>query len=74
MRVQIKAFATLKDFEPEGSTLELPDGADVTSLLEALGVPAEEVKIVFVNGRHSKKDKQLAEGDLVSLFPAVGGG
>ena len=28
----------------------------------------------FVNGRHADRDQVLREGDVLSVFPAVGGG
>jgi sulfur carrier protein ThiS len=74
MKIQVKTFATLKKFEPEGATLELDQGATIKDVIEALGIPDEEVRLAFVNGTHAKKDHPVSEDDKVSLFPAVGGG
>ncbi len=58
-------------------TLELREGATVRDLLAALGVPAEEVGLVFINavlhdlpGLHLSLDQVLAGGDHVGLFAA----
>ena len=36
--------------------------------------PEEEVAILLVNGFHQKPDCPVKEGDIVALFPPVGGG
>lgn len=43
-------------------------------MLSVLGISPGEVKVVFVNGRHSHLDAPLQDGDRVGIFPAVGGG
>lgn len=74
MQIQVKTFATLKKFEPENAMLDIHEGAKLADVLETLGIPAEEVKLLFVNGVHSKLDTAINPGDKISLFPAVGGG
>lgn len=74
MRLNVKCFATLAPKSPPGNACELPDGADAARLMEHLGIPAQEVKIIFVNGVIADAAIVLREGDRVGLFPAVGGG
>jgi sulfur carrier protein ThiS len=74
MQIQVKTFATLKKFEPEGAMLEIAEGAKLGDVLDALGIQADEVKLLFINGVHSKVDTVINAGDKISLFPAVGGG
>ena len=77
MRVHVKVFAGLRNFAPEGKSpfdLDLEPGATVGDLLERLGIPQEKPKILLVNGRHASLDRELSEGDEVSLFPPVAGG
>lgn len=88
MKVTAKVFATLVrqvsgpilDRYPEGVrsaaplAVDLPDGGTITDLIAALGLPREEVKVVFVNGRSQPFDHRLSPGDEVGIFPAVGGG
>ena len=59
-----------------GSPLEidLPQGATVADLIAALGLPDDEIKVTFVNGRASPRDRALAPGDAVGVFPPIGGG
>lgn len=54
--------------------LELPPGSCVAELITQIELPAEEVKVVFVNARARRFDHPLADGDQVGIFPLVGGG
>ncbi len=77
--IQVKLFATLRRYYPhlgvgEAMEVELPDSTTVGQLVEHLRLPADEVKIVFVNSTVRKRDHPLADGDELGIFPAVGGG
>ena len=77
--VHAKLFATLRRHCPhlgigEPMPVELPAGATVGDLIEHLGLPAEQVKIVFVNNVIQGREHPLAGGDGVGIFPPVGGG
>lgn len=75
MNIEIKCFATLAAYAPSGGVVpDVPEGADVASIMALLRVPPDEVKIIFVNGTHAEPDAVLHDGDRVGLFPAVGGG
>ena len=77
--VHVKLFATLRHYRPglglgEAFPVEVSEGATVGDLVRQLGLPAEEVKIVFVNALFRDLDYVLADGDEVGIFPPVGGG
>jgi len=77
--IHAKLFATFRRYYPhlgigEALGMELPDGATVGQLIERLRLPADEVKVVFVNSIVRKMDHTLADEDEVGIFPAVGGG
>ena len=79
MQVQVMLSATLRGFVPDydpaaGRLVELKDGATPRSICLALGIPAEKVKIVMVDGRGAELDDPLSGGERVALFPPVGGG
>ncbi len=79
MEVRVKLFATLRDRFPElgigeAMKVEMPKGATVGDLVSKLGLPPEEVKLVYVNGRLRGWDHALSDGDEVGIFPPVGGG
>jgi molybdopterin converting factor small subunit len=75
----VKLFATLRQYKPglgigEAFPVELHDGATVTDLVRRLGLPEDQVKLIFVNALSAELDRPLANGDEVGIFPPVGGG
>lgn len=79
VRVRVKLFATLRRYYPElgvgeGMDVELPDGATVGQLVNHLGLPADHVRVVFINGIARDESYPLSDGDEVGMFPPVGGG
>jgi sulfur carrier protein len=73
-RVTVKLFASLRRGRFETAVFELGAGATVEAALAAASLPPAEASIIFVNARHALPASPLAEGDLVSVFPPIGGG
>jgi molybdopterin synthase sulfur carrier subunit len=77
MKLEIRLFATLRLYmngvRADGS-LDVVEEATVADIVEMLGLPNDQVRLVFVNGRHVGRDHVLVEGDRVGIFPPVGGG
>ena len=46
----------------------------VQDIMDRLNIPREEVNILLINGFHQKPETKVNDEDIVSLFPAVGGG
>jgi sulfur carrier protein len=61
-----------------GRPIDLPDGATLVALLDALGVPAKAVAAMEHNGepvaRSDHGARSLADGDRIELVRAVAGG
>jgi molybdopterin synthase sulfur carrier subunit len=79
MLVHVKLFATLRRFAgdvPLGTPLEvdLPEGATLADLYQTLQLPADEIKLAYVNGRVQPNNWQLQPDDEIGIFPPVGGG
>ncbi len=75
MHITIKCFATLSRFSPpDAETFPVAKGETVSGVVARLGIPPDELKLVFVNGVHAALETPLAHGDRLGLFPAVGGG
>lgn len=80
MQITVRLLASYRQYLPENSDaqssypLKVLDGATVGDLLPLLPVPQDEVCTYFINGRHAERDMVLQEGDVLSVFPAVGGG
>jgi sulfur carrier protein len=79
MEIEVKLFATLRDYLPKGSgrfscKLEIDGSTRVQDILDRLHIPGEMPKIILINGIHGKKEQVLKEGDVLSIFPPVAGG
>ena len=74
MEVEVRLFAGFRAGRFKNRTVSLAAGACLADLLRQLDIPEEEVPLPLVNGRYSKLDRQLGDNDVVSLFPAIGGG
>jgi molybdopterin synthase sulfur carrier subunit len=77
--VHAKLFAVLRRHYPhlgigEPMPVELPEGATVGDLVEHLRLPADQVKVVFVNNVIREAEHPLANEDELGIFPPVGGG
>ena len=79
MEIEVKLFATLRDYLPKGSSrfsckMEVEGSTRVEDILSRLKIPEEMPKIILINGVHGKKEHVLKEGDVLSIFPPVAGG
>ena len=72
--IEVRLFATLR--EGRGK-VQMLDAADITAagdIIRRLEIPAEEVAILLINGFHQKPETPVKDGDIVAIFPPVGGG
>ena len=74
MEVEVKLFATLRRPDFQQGKIILREEPTALDLLARLEVPASEVAVVLVNGRHARLDDRLHPGDTVAFFPAIAGG
>ncbi|OEU65145.1 MAG: molybdopterin synthase sulfur carrier subunit [Desulfovibrio sp. S3730MH75] len=75
MNIQILCYATFAERSPDNAkNFPISEGETVKDVVEKVGIPVDEVKIVFINGVSAILDAKLADGDRVGVFPAVGGG
>lgn len=72
--IEVRLFATFRQGREKILFLEPAPYPDAQSILQKLDIPAEEVAILLINGRHSKPDNAVKDGDIIALFPPVGGG
>jgi molybdopterin converting factor small subunit len=79
MLVTVKLYATLRYYgrgEQAGTPfeVELPEEATIQDLIQKLKIPLEETRITFVNGIIQEPSWKLKDGDVVGMFPPIGGG
>jgi molybdopterin converting factor small subunit len=79
MEIEVKLFATLRDYLPAGSSrfyckMKIEGHTRIEDVMSILKIPEEMPKIILVNGIHGKKEQILKDGDVLSVFPPVAGG
>ena len=78
MQVELRVFATLRQFAPqiplEGTVIEVDPGTTLRDLMHTLNLPEEQVKIVMCNNLQAELDDVLQDGDRVAYVPAIAGG
>jgi sulfur carrier protein ThiS len=72
--IEVTCFASLARYTPADGCTRLAATGTAGDLVRTLGIPVEEVAIIFVNGSCATEAAELLDGDRVGLFPAVGGG
>ena len=81
MKVAVKLFAAARELAGRGEVeIELPPGADVAELRQALAAKAPPLaalaarSLVAVNAEYAGDATPVAEGDELALIPPVSGG
>ncbi len=75
IEIELRLFATLTRYTPPTpESFRVARATTVEGLLSELGIPREETKLIFINGKKHELDYELSKGDRVGIFPPVGGG
>jgi len=74
MQVTVKLFASFQKGRFKIEIREYPDRTPIGTVVRELNIPEGEVGILLLNAVHAKMDQPLADGDLLAIFPLVGGG
>ena len=72
--IEVRLFATLREGRGKVQMLSAADFPTAGHIIRHLQIPAEEVAILLVNGFHQKLETAVKAGDIVAIFPPVGGG
>jgi molybdopterin converting factor small subunit len=75
-RVTVSVYANLRAYigGRPSVDVDLPRGATVRQVIEQLGIPQDQTRIVFVNHKAAGWDDVLQGGERLDLFSAIGGG
>ncbi|MFV3012914.1 MoaD/ThiS family protein [Clostridium botulinum] len=75
MKIEVRLFAYFREGRDKKYFMEInKENTTPRHILEELNIKVEEVAILLINGRDGKVDTLLKDGDVLSLFPPVGGG
>ena len=72
--IEVRLFATLREGREKILFLDAGDFTSTRQVLAELKIPEEDVAILLINGRHRTPEIPIKDGDLIALFPPVGGG
>ena len=72
--IEIRLFAGLRQGRQKIYRMEPDSVKTVQDIMDVLKIQRGEVNILLINGFHQKPETEVKDGDIVSLFPAVGGG
>ena len=74
MKITVKLFATFRIGRFTQEERIYPAGTTVAQIAEELALDPADLGIMMVNSRHVKPDYVVREGDVLALFPLLGGG
>jgi molybdopterin converting factor small subunit len=74
MRLTVKLFAYFRDNRFVAEVQEYPDTITVGEIVDGLSIDRDEIGITMLNSRHCGFDAVPAEGDILAIFPVIGGG
>jgi molybdopterin synthase sulfur carrier subunit len=72
--IEVRLFSGFRKGREKITMLPAAEFPTTDHILRHMAIPENEVAILLINGMHAKKEDLLKAGDVVSLFPAVGGG
>lgn len=74
MQIRIRLFATLREGRGKEILESVSETTTVMDIITQLNISTEDVAILLINGRDGNINQNLIEGDIISIFPPVGGG
>jgi len=75
MQVRVKLFAQYREGRFKAEQKEYQDGTTAQMVIDALELErVSPLGVLMVNSRHVQPSYCLQEGDIIALFPKVGGG
>ena len=72
--IEVRLFAGLRQGRQKIYQMEPDTVKTVQDIMDKLSIQRSEVNILLINGFHQKPETEVKDEDVVSLFPAVGGG
>ena len=72
--IEVRLFAGLREGRQKVYQMEPDLVKTVQDIMDVLKIQRNEVNILLINGFHQKPETEVKDEDIVSLFPAVGGG
>jgi len=72
--IEVKLFAGLRIGREKSYQFPTNQFSNGNEIREYLDIPKEKIAIYLINGKNRELDDDIMDGDVISIFPAVGGG
>jgi len=74
LKIEVRLFASLRKNREKSLTIEIEPDSSPKHVAHILNIPVKQISMVLINGRNSTMDAIINEKDVVSFYPAIGGG
>lgn len=74
MEIEVRLFATFREGREKKYLYKLSEETSILDILNILKIDREYASLILLNGIDGDIDRELKSGDVLSLFPPVGGG
>lgn len=74
MKITVKLFAYFRDNRFNVEERDIQPGTSVGDIVDSLDIDREEVGVLMINHRHTQFEIEPQAGDILAIFPVVGGG
>jgi len=74
MKITVKLFAYFRDNRFIIEEWDIKPDTTVGSIVDSLDIDREEVGVLMINFKHTQFEVEPQEGDILAIFPVVGGG
>ena len=74
MKLTVKLFAYFRDNRFVEEEQRYHDNITVGEIVDKLEIGRDEIGITMINSKHCSFDDTPDEGDILAVFPMVGGG
>ncbi len=74
MKITVKLFATLQEGRFDVKDFEIDKPLTIDDVRKILKISKKEKLVILVNGKHAELHHKVKDGDVVAIFPQIGGG
>ena len=74
VQLKVKLFANFQRGRFAAETRPYAASPLIGEIVDELGIPRAEVGVMMVNGRNAELGDRPADGDVLAIFPVIGGG
>ncbi len=74
IQITLKLFATFRIGRFTVASREYTKGTNIATVIRELLIPEGQIGTIMLNSRHADPDRELNDGDILAIFPLVGGG